>query len=110
MDIGYKNKKLKRIFDSLEALRGAYGQNGDVIKSRMGFLKAVECLNDVPVMKPTRRHQLSGDRESQFAVDLKHPFRLIFCPAHDPLPYKEDGGIDLIRVRTITILGVEDYH
>ena len=46
----------------------------------------------------------------QFAVDLKHPYRLIFKPDHNPLPRKDDGGLDLTQITAIKILGVEDYH
>ena len=76
----------------------------------MSVLKSAENLAQVPVRKPDRRHELTGKRKGTFAVDLKHPFRLIFKPNHEPVPKKEDGGIDLTKVTAITILGVEDYH
>jgi proteic killer suppression protein len=41
---------------------------------------------------------------------VKHPFRLIFEPYHDPIPIKEDGGIDLEQVTRIRVLSIEDYH
>ena len=53
---------------------------------------------------------LSGDRKGLFAVDLEHPFRLEFKPNHDPVPLKEDGGVDLDEVTAVTIMAVEDYH
>ena len=37
-------------------------------------------------------------------------YRLLFEPAHDPLPRKPDGGLDWAGVTAIRILGVEDYH
>lgn len=43
-------------------------------------------------------------------MDLDHPYRLIFEPAHDPLPQKDDGGLDWFQVTAITIVGVEDTH
>lgn len=36
--------------------------------------------------------------------------RLIFIPDHDPVPRKDDGGIDLAQVTKITILEITDYH
>ena len=77
---------------------------------RIAVLKAAPCLADVPVIKPDRMHELSGSRKGSFAVDLKHPFRMVFEPAEEPLPKKEDGGIDLDKVISIRILSVEDYH
>jgi proteic killer suppression protein len=76
----------------------------------MAVLKAADNCAMVPTQKPERRHELTGKRKGTFAVDLKHPFRLIFKPNHEPVPVKKDGGIDLSKVTAITILGVEDYH
>lgn len=81
-----------------------------MIMRRMDLLKAAPCLNEVPHEKPERKHELKGKRRGQFAVDLKHPHRLIFKPSHNPLPKKDDGGLDLTRITAITILAVEDYH
>ena len=77
---------------------------------RLTALKAAETLEQVPTTPPDRRHQLRGDRDEQYAVDLVHPYRLIFEPNHDPMPRKEDGGIDLKQVNAITIIEVIDYH
>lgn len=88
-----------------------YGdKNAKRITIRMAVLSAAPNLAAVPTSKPDRRHQLKGDRHGQFAVDIVHPFRLVFCPNHDPVPRTEDGGIDLFRVTAIEILEVEDYH
>ncbi len=56
------------------------------------------------------RHELTAERKGTFAVDLIHPFRLIFKPSEKAELRKEDGGIDLEKVLSITILKVEDYH
>ena len=44
-----------------------------------------------------RCHQLSMNREGQYAVDLVHPYRLIF--------EKVDAGIQVVMIIEIT-----DYH
>ena len=80
------------------------------ITMRLAFLKNAKTLAQVPTRPPNRRHQLTGDRDEQYAVNLVHPYRMIFKPNHDPLPRKEDGGIDLHRVTAITIMEVVDYH
>ena len=77
---------------------------------RMSVLRAAANLDQVPYKKPERRHELSGKRKGTFAVDLKHPFRLLFRPNHDPVPLKEDGGIELKLITSIEIIGVEDNH
>lgn len=82
----------------------------NAIMSRMAVLRAARNLAVVPTSKPERRHQLTQDRDETFAVDLIQPYRLIFEPNHEPIPRKDDGGIDLDRVTSITILEVIDYH
>lgn len=80
------------------------------IMIRLAVLKAAHILALVPTTPPDRRHQLRGDRDEQFAVDLVHPHRLVFEANHDPLPRKDDGGVDLEQVTAITIIEVIDYH
>jgi toxin HigB-1 len=111
MDIGFKSNKLLKIFNSDKDLQKAYGsEQARLIKRRMAVLRAAPTLAHVPVEKPDRRHQLGADRQNQFAVDLKHPFRLVFTPGHNPIPRTEDGSIDLKNVTAIIILEVRDYH
>ena len=81
-----------------------------VIMMRMAVLKAARSLAAVPVTPPERRHQLGGDRDEQFAVDLVHPHRLVLVANHEPVPRKDDGGIDAEQVTAITVLDVVDYH
>lgn len=77
---------------------------------RLAVLAAAPNLALVPTTPPDRRHQLRGDRDEQFAVDLVHPHRLVFRASQRPLPRRDDGGIDTVQVTSITILGVVDYH
>ena len=51
-----------------------------------------------------------SDRKDEFAVDLVHPYRLVFRPDHDPVPRKDDGGIELEAITAIEIVEVVDYH
>ena len=111
MEISYRNQGLAKLFDSERELRRAYGdRQARIILARIGLLANVETLAMVPHSPPERMHQLAGARQNQFAVNLVHPYRLVFCPGNDPVPLKEDGGIDLTRVTAITILEVVDYH
>ena len=111
MIINFKTNKLEKIFNSEKNLVRVYGSmNAAKIKRRMDFLKAAPSLEDVPQAPPFRRHPLHQNREGQFAVDLKHPHRLVLEPNHEPLPVKANGDLDLTQVTAITILGVEDYH
>jgi len=111
MDILFKTAKLRKTLSSESLLVREFGkENARVIMRRMVILDAADCLADIPVKKPMRRHALSGKRKGQFAIDAKHPFRILLEPADDPVPVRDDGSIDLERVTSIRILGVEDYH
>lgn len=111
MQITFKTKKLKRIVDSSKDLFRVYGEvRGKRIRNRMSVLRAATCLEEVPVEKPDRRHELSHDRKGQFAVDITGNYRLVFEPNNNPIPLRKDGGLDLKRITEIKILEVEDYH
>ncbi len=111
MNIGFKNKKLCKTFSSSAGLHTAYGgKMAKTIMNRMAVLQAAPTLEDVTHLPPEKRHELKGNRKGQYAVYLKHPFRLVFIPDHDPVPKKPDAGDDLSQITAITILKVEDYH
>lgn len=110
MDITFRTKKLEKQFNSGAQLQKDYGLLSKRIMARMGVLKAASNLSVVPIVPPERCHALGADRQGQFAVDLNHPHRLVFEPNHDPIPLKEDGGVDLTKVTAITIIKVIDYH
>jgi len=55
-------------------------------------------------------HELTGDRKGELAVDVSANYRMIFEPDHDPIPKKEDGGLNWEEVTKIQINEIEDYH
>ena len=111
MDIVFRTRKLEKTFNSDNDLQKTYGsQMARKIKTRLAVLSKARALAKVPTTPPERRHQLHGDRDEQFAVDLVRPRRLVFEPNHEPLPRRDDGGIDTEQVTAITIIDVVDYH
>ena len=111
MDIAFRIRSLVRMFNSRDELAKAHGDRlAKKIMMRLETLRTAQTLAMVPATPPVRRHQLSGKRKEQYAVDLDRNRRLVFKPAHEPIPYNDDGGIDLGRVTAITILEVVDYH
>jgi proteic killer suppression protein len=111
VDIFFKTTKLAKVFNEGARLHKEYGaKNAQIIKNRLAVLAGAACLADVPIGPPERTHLLTGDLGGCYAVDLQHPFRLVFSPADDPLPTKRDGGHDLQKIASIIILQVVDYH
>lgn len=112
MNISFKSKKLEKTFNEGAQLRKRYGADqAKKIGLRMSALRAAERLGDfMAYSKPERCHELSGDRAGQLSMDLIHPYRLIFIPNHDPIPKKDDGGLDWSRVTAVKIIDVENTH
>lgn len=111
MEITFTSRKLAKTCNSKSNLDRAYGSEcAEKVASRLQTLEAADSLADVMKVPQCRCHPLKGDRAGEFAVDVKHPFRLVFKPAHNPLPEKEDGGLDLTKVTSVEILRIEDYH
>ena len=111
VEVEVGKRSLAKALNSERELLKKYGRNmANALRIRLGVLQAAPNLAAVPTDKPVRRHLLGADRAGQFAVDLVHPYRLVFKPNHAPVPLREDGGIDTERVTAITIVDVVDYH
>ncbi len=110
MELRFANRKLERQLSDSKAMRRAYGERTKRIQMRLDLLRAARSLADVPIGPPPRRHESSADWAGHFAVDVTGNWRLIFRPAHDPIPRSVDGGIDLNRVTAVEIVAILDYH
>jgi proteic killer suppression protein len=111
MEIVFGSRKLERACSIEREGDRMWGrENARKVRQRMAELSAADTLAVVVKLPAARLHALKGDRKGQYVVDVKHPFRLIFEPAHDPIPTKDDGGVDLERITRIRVLTVEDYH
>lgn len=110
MIIEFLSSKLQKSLSNEKVMLKAFGQNRTKkLKSRLLVLRSARNLQEIPQIPPDRCHQLRGNLKGHFAVDLDHPYRLIFKP-NQPVPYLEDGGIDLKSITAVTIVSVEDYH
>jgi len=92
-----------------ELVRRQGAARAKILRRRLDDLAAVACLQ---VMRglPGRCHELKGDRARSLSLDLDGPYRLLFCPAHNPIPLLADGGLDWAAVTAVVIMGIEDTH
>lgn len=110
MIILYRTNKLAKVFNDPVLLARKFGtKTAKSIIKRMSDFDAVECLEDMKHL-PGRCHEMHHDREGQLVIHLDGPNGLFFVPAHDPIPVKEDGGLDWKKVKTIKIIEAEPYH
>ena len=71
----------------------------------------LQYINDYGVRAFVERcHELTGNLKGQLSVDLGHPYRLLFVPADDPIPYRKEGGLDWQQVTEIEITDITDTH
>ena len=111
MDIRFKNRKLAKRCNDETKLVHTYGpNNAKWITQRLNELSAMSNLAVARKLPQLRCHELEGDRKGQLAVDVRQPFRLVFEVDQDPVPKKEDGGLDWTKVESIKIMAIEDYH
>ncbi len=110
MDIQFKTEKIEAEYNSSKLLLKKHGEaRAKLIRRRLDALRAAVVLED---MRNTagRLHELKGDRKGQFSLDLDGPYRFLFLAANEPVPLREDGGMDWSRITAVTILGIEDTH
>jgi len=99
LDIIFANNKIRK------ACQNASGK----LKRRLDDISASENMSILELL-PGRLHALKENKKGLWALDLDHPYRLIFEPVGDPLPVSKDGWLDLKKITAVKIIKVEDYH
>ena len=111
MTIYFKIRQLQRICNKqVEAVRKLGTQRGRKLQQRLMELAAAENLADISRVPPLRCHELTGNLKGQLSVDLGHPYRLLFIPANNPIPYTTEGGLDWHNITEIEITAIKNTH
>ena len=109
MVITFRRQKLRKVCNDRRLLAREYGhERGGKIQLRLDQLSAARTLAEIASLPAARCHELQGDRQGQLAMDLVHPWRLIFTPLE--FVEKESGGLDWSKVEAIAIDEIVDYH
>lgn len=69
----------------------------ELIHLRIDQLNAAETVEEMINFSIGRCHQLNGNREGQYALDLVYPYRLIFVKIDD-------------QIQIVKIIEIVDYH
>ena len=86
MKILYANKKTERQCTSLKEARKLFGGNDKLALSllaRVNAIEQAEVINDIRVIKQFRFHNLKGNYNGYFAVDVRNiadKWRIILQP------------------------------
>ncbi len=113
MEIIFSSAKLKKQFNEGRVMVKGHGpRRAKLLQIIMESLRAAPNLGVLapPYSPPHRCHELTGNLKGVLSVDLDHPYRLLFCPKNDPVPMREEGGLNWSHVTYIEIKGVEDTH
>lgn len=98
MDIEFKNKAMKEVCTCAASARKEYGSEmARKIQMRIDQLSAADTVEEMIQYRIGRCHPLHNDRNEQYALDLVHPYRLVF----------EKKGT---TIQIANILEIVDYH
>lgn len=110
MELSFKSKKLEKSLTIDKEIAKSYGELAKKIKQRIIALEEAEDLSTIEKIPAMRLHPYKGDRAGEWSIDIFKNWRICFEINHDPIPEKEDGGVNLVEVTAIKILSVEDPH
>lgn len=98
LHINFKSNTLERVCTNYAIARRKYGERmARLIHQRVDELKSIDCVETLVKYSIGRCHPLEGDRKGEYAMDLVHPYRLIF-------EHKST------QIQVVRIINIEDYH
>ena len=107
MKIEFKSSKIKKQCEDPRIAQKEYGDRiGTKLTQRVIELNRAKNLLDIQKLPSARLHRLEGLRSDEYAVDLVHPFRLVFKPILE-------NHSDINKLECINIIRIEeviDYH
>lgn len=111
MRVTFTSAKLAKDCSSDRERQRRFGaERARKIKLRLDQMQAAASIAELMTLPGARCHQLGADRDEQFSVDLDGPYRLIFEVDMNPVPRRQDEGIDLDAVDTVVVIEITDTH
>ena len=118
MDIKYANEKVKIHCTSMKAATKLFGGNKGLATSLLARIYAIEkaeVIKDIIVMPPFHFHNLHGNMEGLFAIDVKSrrdKWRIILQPLNEDEKPFDPCHIDEIAsiVRIVEIREVSAHY
>ena len=98
MQIEYKNIKIKKVCTNAYEAEKKHGKDmAEKIHLRVRQITAATSVEEMIQAHIGRCHVLKGKRQNQYAVDLVHPYRLVF---------EKKGN----EIQIANIMEIVDYH
>lgn len=99
MQVTYKTKKIEKICTDAYLASRKYGsQMAEIIQIRIDQISSFPNVEEMIQFRIGRCHTLTNNRKGQYAVDLIHPYRLIFI-------VDKSGNLQIAKIEEIV-----DYH
>ncbi len=111
MDILYRNKGLEKACTEQKEAVKRYGPNNQKkLFQRLSEIDAADNLEILCKIPAARCHPLTGNLKGLWAVDLVHPFRLLFRLVKSDGTDIEEEEIIPALVVAVMIWDIKDYH
>ena len=99
MRVTYRTKKIQKICTNASFASREFGEvMAQKIHQRIDEIIAIPTIHEMLKFRVGRCHSLTGNRKNQYAVDLVHPFRMVFT-------VDSNGDIQIANIEEIV-----DYH
>lgn len=112
MDIQFDNAQIRKLCNDQRSLeQKLQKKRAEMVAIRLQQMQHVENLAQMNQFPQAKCHPLlRGGRRGQLAVWVDNKYRIVFEPAHEPRPTKEDGSLDWAQVTAIKVIEIVDYH
>lgn len=98
MQIKYDNKAIEKVCTNASYAKKKYGERiSELIHQRIDEITAAESIEQMVKFGIGRCHPLHNKRKGQYAVDLVHPYRLVFRKIKDD-------------IKIVCVVEIVDYH
>ena len=98
MEVTYKTNKIKKVCTDAKVSVRTYGNEmSEKIQMRIAEIEAADTVEEMIKFHIGRCHPLTNNRKGQYAVDLVHPYRMIF---------EKHGN----KIQVAHIMEIVDYH
>lgn len=103
MEVLFVSETLRRALSSQSELENEWGKEAaNKIALRLQQLAAAPNLAELQRL-PGRCRESKGNREPSLAVSLNPSYDLVFHPSANPPPGKPGGGLNWIKIDSITV-------
>lgn len=98
MKISYKSRKIEKVCTNASEAEKRYGSKmAEKIHQRIDEIDASDTVEFMLQFHIGRCHALKGNRKNEYAMDLVHPYRLVFKKIED-------------EIQIAYIMEIVDYH